>query len=205
MRGRVVSLFDYTGNMVLPWRDAGYECWVVDIRHDHQNHVRDSIHFVHHDLTTPWLPPFGGGIDMVFAFPPCTDLACSGARWMKGKGLRRLAAAIGLFATAAEFCEWSGAPYLIENPVGTISTYWRKPDYKFHPFEYAGLHPEDNYTKETCLWTGGGFVMPDKAHLEGPPPDTTKIHHAAPGPERGNTRSITPTGFAKAVYWANSR
>ena len=56
-----------------------------------------------------------------------------------------------MFATAAEMCEWIDAPYLIENPVSTISTYWRGYDYTFSPEYFARLWPHDNYTKKTCL------------------------------------------------------
>jgi hypothetical protein len=62
----------------------------------------------------------------------------------------------------------------------------------------------DGYHKSTCLWTGGGFVMPDRKPIpfnEFP----NMIHHASPGPERANIRSVTPMGFAYATYEANSK
>lgn len=48
-------------------------------------------------------PEFLERVAFVTAFPPCTHLAVSGARWFKGKGLRKLADSIHMFATAAEF------------------------------------------------------------------------------------------------------
>lgn len=140
---------------------------------------------------------------MVFAFPPCDHLAVSGARWFRGKGLRLLAGSIELFASAAEFCEWVGAPYLIENPVSAISTYWRKPDYTFHPFQYTGYHEADNYTKKTCLWTGHDFAMPMPLVLRGLGEPDHRIHTEPPSPERPMRRSMTPKGFARAVFEAN--
>jgi hypothetical protein len=131
-------------------------------------------------------------------------MAVSGARWFKGKGLRRLALSVELFATAAEFCEWTGAPYGIENPVSTISTYWRKPDYIFHPSDYTGWHREDNYTKTTCIWAGNGFVMPPPMRLLDLPPPDDRIHKCPPGPERHNIRSKAPMGFSRAVFAENS-
>lgn len=101
-------------------------------------------------------PEFLERVVFVAAFPPCTHLAVSGARWFKGKGLRKLADSINMFATASEFCEAAGAPYLIENPVSTISTYWRQPDHTFHPWHFNRLDSESSYTKKTCLWVGGG-------------------------------------------------
>ncbi len=184
---------------------GGHTCWAVDLLHPRGVTERDGINLVRHDLTVPWLPPFDrDDIVFVVAFPPCDHLAVSGARWFKGKGLRALASAVNLFATASEFCEWAQARYMIENPVSTISTYWRKPDHTFNPWQFTTLCPDDNYTKKTCLWTGGGFVMPDPQPLAGLPEPADRIFRMAPSPERASLRSRTPKGFAQAVYLANS-
>jgi hypothetical protein len=57
---------------------------------------------------------------------------------------------------------------MLENPVGVLSSYWRKPDHTFDPCDYGGyLNPAgDAYTKKTCLWTGGGFIMPGKKPVD---------------------------------------
>ncbi len=192
----IISLFDFTGVMVKPWAEAGHLCYCVDIQHDKGERREGNIVYVGADVHA-WIPP-QGRIAAVFCFPPCTHLAVSGARWFVGKGLRPLGESILLFAKAAEICEWSEAPYLIENPVSTISSYWRKPDHSFDPCDYG-----DPYTKRTCLWTGGGFVMPPKNRVE--PTDGSKMHLLPPGPDRANLRSATPPGFARAVFEANSR
>lgn len=200
---KAVFLFDYTGNMARPWAESGYDCWIVDIQHPIGATERNGIKRVRADLRYGWMPPFDRNeIAFVAAFPPCDNLSVSGARWFKGKGLRALAASVDMFATAAEFCEWSQAPYIIENPVSTISTYWRESDYQFHPWQYADIESGDNYTKKTCLWTGGGFVMPQGLNEPVTTPDD-RIHKCAPGPERANIRSATPMGFARAVFDAN--
>ena len=204
-----VFLFDISGIMAKPWLDAGYQCWTLDTQHPPAYATggvtsEGRLHKVHHDLTKPWLCPIPRErIAFAFAFPPCDHLAASGARWFQGKGLRRLALSIELFATAAEFCEWTGAPYGIENPVSNISSHWRKPDHYFSPEQYTGFCVEDNYTKKTCLWTGGGFVMPAPNTVVGLPPPDDRIHKCPPGPERHNIRSATPAGFAMAVFLAN--
>ncbi|WP_446333594.1 hypothetical protein ACRHQP_00485 [Burkholderia pseudomallei] len=207
MSGLVVSLFDRTGNMVRPWAEAGYECRCYDIAHEglHIEKVGSGyIRYEHMDLHHR-SPNIGLDIDMVFAFPPCTHLAVSGARWFKGKGLRALADSIHMFATAAEFCDASDAPYLIENPVSTISTYWRKPDHAFHPYDFTGFELEDNYTKKTCLWVGNGFVMPAPNRAPGLEKPDNRIHAAPPSDDRGDIRSATPMGFARAVFMANGQ
>jgi len=193
VKKHVISLFDYTGNMIKPWVDAGYDGHCVDIRNG--------------DDIFDWVPPrhvVEQGVVFMSAFPPCDHLAVSGARWFRGKGLGKLVDSIRLFERAAFWCEWFGAPYMIENPVSTISTYWRPPDYTFHPYQYTGFELEDNYTKKTCLWTGNGFVMPEPAMAHMDEPDD-RIHKAVPGPERADFRSATPMGFARAVFEANSK
>ena len=201
-RGTIVSLFDYSGVMVKPWVEAGYDAVCVDVQHEDS---RDgNIYYINKDLMEPVGLEYLEDIVFVAAFPPCDHLAVSGARWFKGKGLRKLADSINMFATAAEFCEESGAPYLIENPVSTISTYWRKPDYKFHPHYFTGYVENDNYTKNTCLWTGGGFKMPDPYQNDTLGDPDNRIHMAPPGKNQKQFRSQTPEGFAQAVFEANA-
>lgn len=203
----IASLFDKTGNMVRPWAEAGHDCFCYDIQHEgvrREKAGEGSITFVHADLMQN-AKQLVTDVDMVFAFPPCTHLAVSGARWFKGKGLRALADSVHMFATAAEYAEASGAPYMIENPVSTISTYWRKPDHNFHPWQYTAFELDDNYTKQTCLWVGNGFVMPEQeTNMYLGKPDN-RIHAAPPSDDRADFRSATPMGFARAVFQANAR
>lgn len=202
----VISLFDKTGIMVEPWLQNGYHCIIVDIQHKSGITIEDSgLIKIGTDLSKPlYIPELNlDNIVFIAAFPPCTHLAVSGARWFKGKGLRALANSINLFANASEFCESTEAAYMIENPVSTISTYWRKPDYTFHPYMFTGFSKSDNYTKKTCLWTGNGFTMPKEYKDESLGKPDNRIHFASPGKDRADLRSATPLGFAKAVYEAN--
>jgi hypothetical protein len=207
-----VSLFDFTGNMLKPWLEAGYECHIFDIQHPQGICHRDDGMFTHGvDLRhIEWgdvLALQDKEPAFLSCFPPCTHTSISGARWMRGKGLRALEESIAYFATSVELAEYLDCPYMIENPMSTISTYWRAPDHKFHPCHYSGyVNGQENYTKETWLWTGGSFVMPPKS-MSGDlfdMPDTTYIHHQAPGEDRANIRSATPMGFAEAVFQKNA-
>lgn len=195
INGIVLSLCDYTGNMVQPWLEAGYECWIVDTRHELGEHRDGCLVRVGADVRD-WLPPLREYV-ITFAFPPCTHLAVSGARWFKMKGLRSLANAIDIFGACVRICEWSKAPWMVENPVSVISSHYRKPDFVFDPCDYG-----DPWTKRTCLWTGCGFVMPPKNRVC--PTMGSKIHLMPPSADRGNLRSVTPMGFANAVYSSNS-
>jgi hypothetical protein len=201
MQKIVVSGFDLTGNMVKPWAEAGYLCYCVDMQHAKREERVGNIVFVRANMHD-WLPP-RGDIAAAFFFPPCTDVAVSGAKHFRDKGLGALIRSLECFKRSVDLAEMMGAPYMIENPVSTVSSYWRKPDYIFHPHQFTELCPEDNYTKSTCLWTGNGFAMPApcKDFSLGSPDD--RIHKAAPGPERANFRSATPMGFARAVFAAH--
>lgn len=191
----VLSLCDRTGVMVQPWLEAGYECHLVDTRHPPGTHQDGRLSRTGADVRAFTL---GVVPAIVFAFPPCTNLAGSGARWFKDKGLEALHESLGLVLACQRICEADGAPWMLENPVGTLSTYWRKPDYTFQPWQYG-----DTYTKKTCLWTGHGFAMPP-AWFASPPDGTTAlIHLMPPSADRGDKRSVTPAGFARAVFETN--
>jgi hypothetical protein len=199
--GIVISLFDLTGCMVAPWAEAGFLCYCVDLQHPAGIQRQGNIVRIGADVRD-WLPPYAS-VAVLFAFPPCTHVAASGARWFKDKGLLGLIQALQLFEAAVRLAEWTQAPYLIENPVSTVSTYWRKPDHLFDPCDYGGyLDPAgDAYTKKTCLWTGNGFIMPPPKRVE--PEEGSRMHRLGPSPFRANLRSATPAGFARAVFEAN--
>lgn len=194
----ILSLCDRTGNMVKPWAENGHNCMIVDIQHEPGEHTKGNITRVGVDIRY-WIPP-KIDYEICFAFPPCTNLSVSGARWFKSKGLRGLIDGLEIVEACRKICEWVGSPWMLENPVSTLSTYWRKPDYSFNPCDYGGyLDPSgDTYTKKTCLWIGNGFKMPVKRPVE--PTDGSKIHRLPPSADRGDLRSETPLGFARAVF-----
>jgi len=192
--------------MVKPWVADGHTALIIDIQHKDPFWTGNpmklgqdivDLSYAKDALFERFKP------DIVFAFPPCTNLAVSGARWFRDKGLRGLIDALEIVEACRVICEASGAPWMIENPVSTLSTYWRKPDHIFDPCDYGGYldPPVDAYTKKTCLWTGGGFIMPGTKRIE--PGEGSRYHLTPPGPDRGDIRSVTPMGFAVAVYGAN--
>ena len=75
--------------------------------------------------------------DMIIAFPPCTRLAVSGARWFPAKIKDgRQQQGIDLFmAIANADCD----KIAIENPVGIMSTKWRKPNQIIQPWMWGGF------------------------------------------------------------------
>lgn len=207
-RGQVLSLCDRTGVVVEPWVAAGYDATIVDLQHDEFRKWQPTpdggyISAIGTDVLEweAWNAPF----DIVFAFPPCTDLANSGARWMRDKGLGALVKALQVVEACRNIAEQAGCPWMLENPMGQLSTYWRKPDYTFDPYEFAGYcddPDEDAYTKRTCLWVGNGFQLPLRRPREAV--HGSKMHLLAPSEDRANLRSVTPRGFARAVFEANA-
>lgn len=207
MRNLIVSLCDFTGNFVQPWVDADYEAILVDPQHGITHQDGPVLKVAATVLEAlPLLAERVNDIAFVAGFPPCTDMAVSGARWFADKW-KADSAFFAKAVSVAEQCrtvgEMSGAPWFVENPVSTLAQVFGKPDHFFHPWHYTALESDDNYTKRTNLWTGGGFIMPSK-NADAPlgEPDH-RIHMAPPGPERMNFRSATPMGFARAVFQAN--
>lgn len=201
MKGTVISLCDLTGHFVAPWVDAGYHAILVDPQHgDHKTEGRVQKLAWTVEEALPYLAEVfaHGRVVFVAGFPPCTDMAVSGARWFETKR-----AADPMFqakaVAVAEQCrtvgQLSGAPWFVENPVSVLRRVFGKADHIFNPCDYTSFEPADNYTKKTCLWTGGGFVMPDVRRDESLGAPDNRIHFASPGPERANFRSATPDGI----------
>lgn len=132
--------------------------------------------------------------DMIIAFPPCTHLAVSGARYFAEKRADgRQQAAIDFFMELAN----ADCPRIaIENPVGIMSTKWRKPDQIIQPWQFG--HGE---TKATCLWLKGLPLLTPTQIVEG---REQRVWKMPPGPDRAKERSKTFPGIAKAMaeQWA---
>lgn len=113
--------------------------------------------------------------------------------------------ALQLFTCCYAHAAWSGAPFMVENPVGALSKHMGEPDFHFDPYEYAGYLDDPSpeaYTKKTHLWTGNGFVMPDPRRVV--PILGSMMHLMPPSDDRADERSATPRGFARAVFAANA-
>ena len=138
--------------------------------------------------------------DLMIAFPPCTHLSVSGARWWPEKiADGRQEAAARFFRMLAE------APLprsCVENPVGAMSTKYRKPDQIVHPFWFG-----DEARKQTCLWLKGlpklqasNMVDMGEIHTTKSGRQLPKWYNIPPSnPDRAKLRSKTFPGFAKAM------
>ena len=150
-----------------------------------------------------------GKWDLIIAHPPCTFLTVTGNRWFNvelygEKAIQRKKdreEAISFFMKIANAdCD----KIVIENPIGIMSTTWRKPDQIIQPYMFG-----DSAEKKTCLWLKA--VEPLKATNEVEPPERVKFDSGKTMPkwyadlwhlprgERSRLRSKTFPGFAKAM------
>ena len=233
---RILSLFDFSGYMLAPWTAAGHETIAVDTLHGDASAKQYAPQKVYFTEALNWdlakestfkklvrLQP-----DIVFGFPPCTDLAVSGAKHFGSKSLHNPAfqtEAAHLARVVERLGQKVGCPWGLENPVGVLSTLWRKPDYYFHPWMYSGSLPEDDahpdwptyipprdtYTKNTCYWVGNGLWMPDKTSPDGLVVNdgqrfsNTFFKLGGNGMKTKIIRSLTPRGFAQAMFEVNQK
>ncbi len=127
--------------------------------------------------------------DLLIAFPPCTHLAVSGARWFPEKR------ADGRQQAALDFVRRiMAAPVeriAIENPVSIISSQIRKPDQTIQPWQFG--HGE---TKRTCLWLKNLPELSPTDVVEG---REQRIWKLPPSENRWKERSKTFPGIAAAM------
>lgn len=147
--------------------------------------------------------------DMIIGFPPCTFLTVTGNRWFNierygEKAIKRHAdrkEAIKFFMLLAN----ADCPRIaIENPVGIMSSEWRKPDQIINPFQFG-----DAFEKKTCLWLKGLKPLEYTNVVE--PPKRTEFKSGKtmpawyadawklPKEERVKLRSKTFPGIAQAM------
>lgn len=139
------------------------------------------------------------GWDMMIGFPPCTHLAVSGAKHFAAKRADgRQQEGVDFFLALAN------APIprvAIENPVGIMSTLYRKPDQIIQPYEHG-----HEATKTTCLWLRGlPLLTPTKIvgkgarHITKGGNSLPEWYNLPPGPDRWKVRSATWPGIAAAM------
>jgi len=172
------------------FRAKGHEAWSCDILPTSGSypewHIQDDVmNVLRHDIVSPSSCEY----DMVIAFPPCTDLAVSGARWFEEKRKDgRQQKSIMFF----EFFTYLKNKYVaIENPIGIMSTIYRKPDQIIQPWQFG--HGE---TKSTCLWLNNLPLLVPTDIVDG---REQKIWKMPPSEDRAKLRSKTYNGIAEAM------
>ena len=187
-------------------RDAfarkGHNAWSCDLlsTESNGNHYQCDIFEV---IDMDW--------DLIIAHPPCTYLTVTGNKWMKPEFRDRFPTrerdrqeAIDFFMKIANNkCD----KIAIENPVGIMSTIYRKPDQIIQPYWFG--HP---FSKKTCLWLKNlpllkptNMVEPEYLVFRGKRYSKHHQQYGVSKEERAKQRSKTPDGIATAMaeQWGN--
>jgi len=161
------------------------------------------------------------GWDLMIAHPPCTFLTLTGNKWFKPEYQDRFPTRHKDRAEAIEFFmafAHADIPHTcIENPLGIMSTKWRRPDQIIQPYQFGHIE-----AKLTCLWLKnlpplrfgpapqlmlGETVPPSRTEIRTPEYVTFKSGkrmarwyvEAASSPNRASIRSKTFPGIAQAM------
>lgn len=189
---KILVAMEFSGRIRSAFRERGHDAWSCDFlpAEDHSPyHIQGNV-FSHHTINRDW--------DMLIAHPDCTFLTRAGARW-QSIPWRAEAMQMGLYTVRAL---WA-LPIrfkAIENPPGRLSTLWMPPTQTVQPHWFG--EPE---FKATCWWLDGLPPLVPTSQLVVPTKGTeefnrwSKVHWAAPGPQRGKERSRTPLGVAAAI------
>lgn len=137
---RVLAACEFSGRVRDAFRGLGHEAFSCDLEPSEgtftQYHIQGDVR------------EYLQGWDLIIGFPPCTYLSKIRNRGFEPNWF------IEERQRAVEFVHTlydSDCPRVaIENPVGRLSTLWRKPDQIVHPFYFG-----DPYEKMTCLWLRG--------------------------------------------------
>ncbi len=155
-----------------------------------------------------------GRWDMIIAFPPCTFLTVTGNRWFNverygEKAIQRYKDREEAIKFFMAFANADCDRIAIENPIGIMSTTWRKPNQVINPYEFG-----DAFEKKTCLWLKGLPELKPTNIVDKPPRKQFESGKTMPAwyaeawhlpkEERAKLRSKTFPGIAKAMaeQWA---
>ena len=187
-------------------RKLGHEafsCDILDCSGGHPEwHIKGDV--LKH-LTAEW--------DMLIGFPPCTFLSYVGNRWFRKEYNIQIDLFQGHITRHDKrekafqfFMKFINAPIkhiAIENPVGIVQKWYRKPDQIIHPYFFG-----DNFKKRTCLWLKNLPNLEPTEMLSEPKPlyylkTTGKpiqwCESLGRSKDRAKVRSKTFPGIAKAM------
>jgi hypothetical protein len=180
LKKRILIACEYSGTVRDSFLMKGFNavsCDLLESESDMGNHLMQDV-----------IPLLKEEWDLVVAFPPCTNLCVSGAKHFQRKrqdGTQKKSIDFFMLFTKLE-CKWC-----IENPVGIMSSFYRKPDQIIQPWQFG--HGE---TKATCLWLNGLTKLKPTRLVMG---RENRIHRMPPSDDRAKLRSATYTGVARAM------
>lgn len=182
---------EYSGEVRRAFEKYGHNVYSCDLIPSDDNSSRHIICDVKELLGRSW--------DELIAFPPCTHLCVSGARWFKDKIPEQKAA----IKFVKMLMNTDIKRIAIENPIGILSTEIRKPDQIIQPYQFG--HGE---TKATCLWlknlpklehTSNSYDWKKLDYINIVKGREQRIHKMPPSIDRAKKRSKTYRGIAEAM------
>lgn len=185
MKKKIICACEESQAVTIEFRKLGYEAFSCDLEPCSGGHPEWHIQQdVFEVIEQGW--------DCLIGFPPCTHLTNSGAKHFEEKRKDgRQQEGINFFMKIAK------APIkhiAIENPIGIMSSLYRKPDQIIQPYMFG--HGE---TKGTCLWLKNLPKLKFTNYLYGKDNRKDRIHKMGPSPERSMLRSKTYAGIAEAM------
>lgn len=184
---RVLIACEFSGIVRDAFAARGHDAWSCDLLPSERpgQHYQREVY----DL-------LGDGFDLMVAFPPCTYLAVSGARWFADRRPQQDAA----LAFVRALLDSPIPRIALENPIGVISTRIRKPDQIVQPWMFG-----DDASKATCLWLKGlpklvpTNVLPGGRKARRANQTPSGQNKLGPSPTRAADRARTYPGIAAAM------
>lgn len=139
---RVLIACEFSGIVRDAFAARGHDAWSCDLLPTERsgNHIQGDV-----------LDILDEGWDLMIAHPPCTYLCSSGLHWngrVEGRDGLTHEAMLFVFNLMGEgFIDNSIPKIALENPIGRISTAYRKPDQVIKPHQFG-----EDASKTTCLW-----------------------------------------------------
>lgn len=182
---RVLVACEFSGVVREAFRKRGHDAWSCDLlpaKDDSPYHyTQDVVEILEY-----------GTWDLIIAHPPCTYLAVSGNAHYANRPDLYLPA----MEFAKNFFNYSDK-VCVENPVGRLSTLWRKPDQYIQPWQFG-----EDASKKTGLWLKNlpllepTKIIKKERYSNQTPSGQNKL---GPSKDRGYLRSITYQGIADAM------
>lgn len=187
---KILVACEYSGTVREAFRALGHDAWSCDLLptdRPGQHRQCDVLDII------------GDGWDLMIAHPPCTYLASSGLHWNR----RRPERAAHTEQALAFVMALANAPIeciAIENPIGALSSRWRKPDQIIQPWQFG-----EDASKATCLWLKKLPPLQPTDVLPGGPKarranqTPSGQNKLGPSPDRWKIRSTTYQRIADAM------
>ena len=148
---RVLVACEFSGRVRDAFAAQGWDAWSCDLLPTEQpgQHYQCDVREV---LNEGW--------DLMISHPPCTYLCCAGLHYSK-KDASRMQKTLEALDFVKYLLDCDISHIAVENPIGYISTAYRKPDQIVNPFQFWEAE-----RKATCLWLKGLPPLIPQTNLE---------------------------------------